>query len=350
MGLEVKLSKMIPVIAIAGTAAGLALASAAARIARTRRVRGQTVLVCGASRGLGRAIALELGRRGANVAMCARSSEDLEAVRSEILAAGGKAYAATCDLRDYAQVMELVSDVTRTLGPIDVVVTVAATIEVGPIEAMNVGDFDEAMRSIFDTSLHPALAVLPAMQARRRGTLAFVASIGGKIAVPHLAPYTSAKFAVVGLAESLRAEVAKDGVDVLTVVPGLMRTGSYVHAHFKGAAEKEYAWFGASSTSSLTAMSAERAAKRIVRAIERRDSELVLTASAKIATTLKGIAPRLVGFTVGLFARLLPRMPNDPVARARLREGADIERTSDAPAVAAVRAKGLPLQLQHHQA
>ena len=85
------------------------------------------------------------------------------------------------------------------------------------------------------------------MRARGEGTLAFITSIGGKIGVPHLAPYSSAKFAEVGFAQALRAEVAKDGVHVLTVVPGLMRTGSPTHAQFGGDAEKEYAWFTASA-------------------------------------------------------------------------------------------------------
>jgi short-subunit dehydrogenase len=254
-----------------------------------------------------------------------------------------------CDLRDLGQVTELVSEVKRSFGEVDIMIAVASTIEVGPLEAMNAGDFEEAMCSIFDTALHPTLAVLPDMRARKKGSLVYIASIGGKIAVPHLAPYTSAKFAVVGLAESLRAELNEHGVGVLTVVPGLMRTGSYVHAHFKGAAEDEYAWFGATSTSPVTAMGAERAARRIVKSIERRDDELVLTATAKLATRAKGIVPSFVSFLVSIAARLLPKMPSDPFAKARLREGADIERTSTSTKVAAVRAQGLPLQLANHQ-
>lgn len=340
---------VVPIAGVVAGAAAFAAASAVKRLSGARRVRGKTALVCGASRGLGRMIALELARKGARVAITARSSQDLESVRTEILREGGSVFAAACDLRELAQVTELVSDVRRSFGEIDMMVAVASTIEVGPIEAMNAGDFEEAMCSIFDTALHPTLAVLPEMRARKKGSLTYIASIGGKIAVPHLAPYTSAKFAVVGLAESLRAELSKDGIGVLTVVPGLMRTGSYVHAHFKGAAEDEYAWFGATSTSPVTAMSAERAARRIVRSIERGDDELVLTATAKLATRAKGIVPSFVSFLMSIAARLLPQMPSDPVAKARLREGADIERTSTSTKVAAVRAQGLPLQLANHQ-
>lgn len=312
-------------------------------------LQNKTALVCGASRGLGRLVALELARKGARVAITARSAADLEEVRAEIARAGGTAFAMACDLRELGQVTELVGEVRRNLGPIDVLVTVAATIEVGPIEAMDAGDFDDALRSTFDTAMHPALAVLPEMRERRAGSLAFVASIGGKIAVPHLAPYTTAKFALVGFAEALRAELKKDRIDVLTVIPGLMRTGSYGHAHFKGAVEDELSWFGASSTSPLTAMSAERAAKRIVRAIERGDNELVLGATAKVASLAKGIAPGFVSFLMSIAARLLPKLPADPAARVRLREGSDIERRSMKKAITALRARTRPLKEANHQ-
>jgi len=329
--------------------AAMQLVGMASRMGRGMNLRGKTALVCGASRGLGRAVALELARRGCKVAICARSEQDLEEVRAEIARAGGTVYAEACDLRSKEQVDDLVANVVARLGSLDVVVANAATIEVGPIESMTVADFDTALNDIFKTSLHPALAALPKMREAKRGTLAFVTSIGAKVGVPHLAPYSAAKFAELGFAEALRAEAAKDRVHVLTIVPGLMRTGSYVHAAFKGDSEKEYAWFGAGSTSPLTTMSADRAARRIVRAIARGDSEIVLTLSAKLAARANGIAPGLVSFFTKMAGRLLPAMPDDPMARARLREGVDIEGKSASPAVAAVKAAGLPLQVEHNQ-
>ncbi len=316
-------------------------AAIAARTARGMRVAGKTALVCGASRGLGRAIALELGRRGARVAICARSAEDLDRVRAELVELGATVHSEACDLRSFEQVEELVANVTNALGPIDLLIANAATISVGPIETMHVADFDDAMDSIFKTSLHAALAVLPRMQTRKKGTIAFITSIGGKIGVPHLVPYSVAKFAEVGLAEGLRAESAKDGIHVLTVVPGLMRTGSHVHATFKGDSAKEYGWFGAGATSPAPmTIDADRAARRIVRAVERGAREIILTPAAQLAVRTHGVTPGLVELAMAIAGRLLPRAPALLADGVRKREGLDLERTASSKAVGYVHRRG----------
>jgi short-subunit dehydrogenase len=338
---------------VKGTAIAVAAAQAvkmAFRASRRRHLAESTALVCGASRGLGRAIALELGRRGARVAICARNEEDLERVRAELVALGATVHAETCDLRDMEQVQSLVANVTAALGPIDVLVANAATLSVGPIESMNNADFEEALDSIFKTSLHAALAVLPRMQARRTGTIAFVTSIGGRIGIPHLVPYSAAKFAEVGLAEGLRAESAKDGVNVLTVVPGLMRTGSHVHATFKGQSETEYGWFGVSATSpGPMTIGAARAARRIVRAIERGDTEIVLTPAAKLAVRTHAISPGLVGLVMRIAGRLLPRARSLAEGGARAHEGVDLEKRSRSRAVAFVHDRGRAIAEKNNQ-
>jgi short-subunit dehydrogenase len=206
---------------------------------------------------------------------------------------------------------------------------------------MQVADFDEAMESIFKTSLNAALAVLPRMRTRRTGTIAFITSIGGKIGVPHLVPYSAAKFAEVGLAEGLRAESAKDGVHVLTVVPGLMRTGSHVHATFKGDAEKEYGWFGAGATSPAPmTIDAARAARRIVRAVERGDRQIILTPAAQLAVRAHAVSPGMFDLVMALAGHLLPRAPALLADGVRKREGLDVERTAASKAVTYVHERG----------
>ncbi|MBX3185442.1 MAG: SDR family NAD(P)-dependent oxidoreductase [Labilithrix sp.] len=353
------MKRSLPLVSVA-VLAGLGLVRRVRRARERKRLAGKTAFVGGASRGLGRAIARELAAQGCRVVICARHREGLEEVRAELAALGAEVYAEPCDLRNKEEVDAFVTNATDHLGPIDIVVTVAATLEVGPIETMSVRDFDDAIRAIFKTALHPALAVLPDMRARgsragrlRRGagkpTLAFVTSVGGKIGVPHLAPYSAAKFAVVGLAEALRAEVHKDGVSVLTIVPGLMRTGSWVHATFKGDADREYAWFGSSATAPFVTIDADRAAQRIVRAIARGDEELVLTAPAKLAVRVHDLMPRAFAFAMSVFARLLPRAPEPFSAGARGREGLDIERRAASPGVRYVRERGHRAATRHHQ-
>lgn len=308
---------------------------------------GRVVVVCGASRGLGLAMAREFLRRGAKVAICGRSADSLDQAVTELTAIGDAVFAEACDLRSHASTRSFLDRVSALLGPIDVLVANAATIDVGPIASRNATDFRDAMRSTFDTALHPALAVVPAMRARREGTIAFITSIGGKIGVPHLAPYSAAKYATVGFANALRAEIAEDQVHVLTVVPGLMRTGSHLRATFKGAMEKELAWFGASATMPLVSIDADRAAKRIVDAIENRDCELVMTLPARIAARTHDLAPGVWSWAMATIARMLPEAP-DYGGTERL-EGETVLAVQDSPAFEALRKRSAKLAARFGQ-
>src|SRR5207248_11163142 len=108
--------------------------------------------------------------------------------------------------------------------------------------------------------LHMIQAVVPGMTQRGQGRSVNITSIGGKVSLPHLVPYSASKFALVGLSEGLHAELAKDGITVTTVCPGLMRTGSPRHALFKGQHQAEYAWFKISDSLPIVTISAEKAA------------------------------------------------------------------------------------------
>ena len=335
-----------------------AVALAAGRIAieaanrrRAMKLRGATAVVCGASRGLGRAIALELARRGvAKIAICARHEHDLDDVAAELVRLGVHVCAEACDLSSEEETERFIGSACARLGPIDVLVANASTIAVGPVETWTKSDFDQAMSSIFYTTLHPVLAVAPGMRKRRKGTIALVTSIGARVGVPHLVPYCAAKFAALGLAESLRAELAGDGVHLLSVVPGLMRTGSHVHAEFKGDQESEYAWFGMSATAPLISIDANRAAKRIVSAIERGKVELSFTPEARLAPLVRTVSPSLWAEVMALAARFLPRAPVVPSPEtSERREGVDIERTSESRAVKLVHDRGHEAAEKHGQ-
>jgi short-subunit dehydrogenase len=168
-------------------------------------------------------------------------------------------------------------------------------------------------------AVHVTRAVLPSMRERRGGRIVNIASIGGRVAVPHLLAYDSAKFALVGFSEGLRAEVAKDGIAVTTIIPGLMRTGSALRAQFKGDADKELGWFAAGDATPATAMSAARAARRIVRACIRGEAEVTLSWQAKLLRLAHDLVPGAVMDSLGLVNRLLPR-GTDPMTS----EGRDL--------------------------
>jgi short-subunit dehydrogenase len=162
------------------------------------------------------------------------------------------------------------------------------------------------MDTMFWGIVRPTLAVLPGMRARKAGQIVNITSIGGKVSVPHLLPYSSAKFAAVGFSEGLSAEVARDGVHVLTVVPGLMRTGSHVNALFKGKNRLEYGWFSLGASLPVTSMNVSHAAERIVTAVRRRETELILTPQAQLLTRFHGLFP---GFTTDVLKLVNRAMP-----------------------------------------
>jgi NAD(P)-dependent dehydrogenase (short-subunit alcohol dehydrogenase family) len=255
--------------------------------------RGKVALVTGSSRGLGLLLARELVRRGARVAICARDADELADAFDDLVSRGGEVVAVECDVTDRAGVHHLVSTAQSRLGPIDVLVNNAGIISVGPMETMRLEDYREAMAVHFWSSVYTTLEVLPEMRARRAGRIVNISSIGGKIPVPHLVPYTASKFAVTGLSAALRTELANDGITVTTICPGLMRTGSHLHARFKGQHEKEYAWFALGASVPGMSMSGESAARQILDACARGDAELVTTLPAKAAVVAYSLFPEL---------------------------------------------------------
>lgn len=265
-------------------------------------LRGKRAVVTGGSRGLGFALAHELQAQGARVAICARGEEQLFRAQAKL---GDDVVAIPCDVGERAQVEAFVDEV----GPVDVLINNAGVIAVGPWQTQTVDDYKEMLDIQLWGLLHMTHAVLPGMVERRDGRIANVTSIGGKVSVPWLLPYNTAKFAAVGFSEGLRAELAGTGVKVTTVVPGLMRTGSFLAAYFKGdRAALAYSLFAPLSGTPLTTIAAERAAARIVRALRYGDPEITLGLHAKLAARANGLAPGAVQTALGLVARTLPEV------------------------------------------
>jgi NAD(P)-dependent dehydrogenase (short-subunit alcohol dehydrogenase family) len=290
------------------TAGALALLGTRLVLGRIRAMsfRGAVVLVTGGSRGLGLLLAREFGRRGAHVAICARDADELERARLDLEQRGVACLPLRGDVADMTRVDAMVGEIRDRWGPIDVLVNNAGVMAVGPLETMTLGDYRAAMDVNFWGALHTVFAVLPAMRQRGAGRIVNIASIGGKISVPHLSPYCASKFALTGLSEALRAELARDGILVTTVCPGLMRTGSPRNADFKGQHQAEYAWFSISDALPLVSMDAERAAAQIVRACARGEPEVILSLPAWLAARVQGLAPGLVSELLSVVNRLLP--------------------------------------------
>lgn len=283
------------VVSKALLAAGLTwLGVEALQRSREDDLRGEVALITGGSRGLGFLLARELGRNGCRVAICARDWREVEAAWAELTSYGVEVLPIVCDVAEQAEVAEMIARVMQHYGRIDILINNAGIIQVGAVENMAVADFQRAMDIIFWGTLYSIQAVLPSMLARHHGRIVNIASIGGKISVPHLLPYSTAKFAVTGLSEGLTAELRAQGIYVTTVAPSTMRTGSHVQAHFAGQHAKEYTWFGLSATLPLLSIDAEAAARQIVQATKRRAAFHYVGWPAQLAARVHGLFPGLV--------------------------------------------------------
>jgi NAD(P)-dependent dehydrogenase (short-subunit alcohol dehydrogenase family) len=280
-------------------------------------ISGLVALVTGGSRGLGLLLARELGAQGCKVVICARDAVELDNAQRDLTARGIDVLALVCDVTDQKQVEDLIEQATLHFGGIDILVNNAGIMQVGPLAAMSPQDFRDAIEADFLGAVYATLAVLPQMRARGTGRIVNITSIGGKVAVPHLLPYDAAKFALVGFSEGLSAEVRRDGILVSTVVPGLMRTGSPVNALFKGRRRREYSWFALGDGLPLTSMNAERAARRIVLAARRGESELILSWQAKALRLFHDLFPSATMALLAAANRALPEAEGGKTVASR---------------------------------
>jgi short-subunit dehydrogenase len=335
--------KLISKVAVGGTllastgvacAGALVIAALEIRKRRSGTLDGKVVLITGASRGLGLALAEEFGRRGARLALTARDAYELDRAQSQLLrknlVAPENLFVFPADLVKQEDAKQLIERTTAHFGRIDILVNNAGVIAVGPVENQTVENFREVMNSNFFSGLHCTLSLLPQMLARREGSIVNIASIGGKIPVPHLLPYTASKFAMVGFSEGLNAELRSKGIRVTTVCPGLMRTGSHLNAVFTGDAEREYRWFSLAASLPLISTSARSAARKIVSAVAAGRSEVTVTPQAMVAARLGNLSPEAVSLAMHLMNLALPSPVAGTPANHR---GSDVRRLEITAAV-----------------
>ncbi len=340
------LQKAITALGWAG--AGLLAVGLAARVAKT--VLGQTraidlsgkvVVITGGSRGLGLVTARILAAQNAKLVLVARSEANLRDAKANLLATVPNAVAQhiaflAADVTAPESANAIVRFAEQTYGPVDILINNAGTIQVGPLETMTEADFEQSLRTHFWGPYRLIEAVLPTMRARRFGRIVNIASIGGKIAVPHMLPYSTGKFALVGYSEGLRAELIKDGIYVTTVCPGLIRTGSPDNAQFKGQHEKEFAWFAVSDSLPGVTQSAEACAASIVDALVHGHAEVITTFPAKVGAAFHGVLPGATLEIMGLVNRTLPAADGPGSVGTETRTGRESRSPLAPPALTAL--------------
>jgi NAD(P)-dependent dehydrogenase (short-subunit alcohol dehydrogenase family) len=268
--------------------------------------RDKVALITGGSRGLGLIIAGQICERGGKVALLARDPQELARAKSDLDSRRDETLTIQCDLLDRAQIQSAVRETLAHFGRIDILINNAGIIEVGPLEHMKREDFERSMGVHFWGPFELIMEIVPEMRRRGGGRVVNISSIGGKIAVPHMAPYTSSKFALVGLSDALRAELARENIFVTTVTPGLMRTGSEVHAKFKGDHAAEFESFAGASKLPFASISAERAAKKILAACARGRPALVMPLPARALIIASALFPNITAHAMKIVNKHLP--------------------------------------------
>jgi len=237
---------------------------------------GATTVVTGASRGIGRAVALAAAREGARVGLIARSRDDLEGVLAE---AGGEGAIAVADVADAGQLRAAIGELEAELGPVDVLVANAGIGAYGAFADLSEDELERIVRVNVLGTAHAIRAVVPGMIARRRGHIVTIGSIAGRIGSPFEAIYSATKFAGVGLTEALVVELEPYGVGVSMVNPGPVAT------HFGEARGHPY------DRARPKAVPAEQVATAVIKAVERDRHEQYVPGAFRPAVAIRHLLP-----------------------------------------------------------
>ena len=305
----------------------------ALRLMRARRAvdfRGRVVIITGGSRGLGLNIARELATQDAKLVLVAQESAELAIAEREIQTLGAQVLTVAADLTQENEIEPIIRATIARFGHIDALVNDAGIIQVGPLENMEERDFAATLDLHVWAVLRLCRAAAPYLKKSGSGRIVNIASFGGLIAVPHMAPYSVSKFALVGLSDALRSELAKDGVRVTTVCPGLIRTGSHLAAKFKGRHELEYKMFKLGASLPIVTVEAPKAARQIVEAMRYGDPSLTFPALMGYLAIFYRVFPNLSAEILNLIARFMPA-PNEKATGDQTLSGHELD--ADAGAV-----------------
>jgi short-subunit dehydrogenase len=256
---------------------------------------GRVAFITGASSGIGAALARELGRQGADLALAARRLDRLEALAAELAAAGRRALVLPCDVTKDGDLERAVARTTAELGRIDVLVANAGFGVVGRLDGLTLEDYRRQLETNVFGVLRTIYAGLAELR-RARGHLVIVGSVSGHVATPGSSAYAMSKFAVRALAEALAFELAPSGVSVTLVSPGFVDTEIH-QVDRRGVRHPE----ARHPAPAWVRMSADRAARQIVRAVARRRREVVVTWLGKVTVFVRRHLPWLYVWSVRLF-------------------------------------------------
>ena len=255
------------------------------------RFEGKAVVVTGAGSGIGRAVSLAFAREGADVICADLDLATAEATAREVETFGVKGVGLACDVSKAEEVGAMAEAAFKAIGQVDILVNNAGVALSGPVENLTLEDWQWQLGPNLWGVIHGVHAFLPAMLARGQGHIVNLASVAGLVAPGGMAGYVTSKFAVVGLSESLRFELASRGVGVTVVCPGFVATNIFTSARLKGGVKVPLKLLR------RVAMKPADLADDILEAVENNRPKLVATGHGKLFVAIKRWAP-------GLYQRL----------------------------------------------
>jgi short-subunit dehydrogenase len=260
---------------------------------------GKTIVLTGASQGIGRALALKLAESRPRLVLAARDEAALEAVAAECQAKGADTLVVPTDVADEAQCRRLVDEAKGRFKVIDVLLNNAGIGMIARFDEMeDLAVYERLMKVNYLGCVYPTFHALPHLK-ESRGQIVVMASLAGLTGVPTRTGYAASKHAVIGFFDSLRIELQGSGVDVTVVCPYFVR--SEIH---KRAVKGDGQALGTTPMKEDSIMTAEECAVRTIAAMERRQRMLVFTAKGKLGRFIRLLAP---GFVDGLARRAVAR-------------------------------------------
>jgi short-subunit dehydrogenase len=250
-----------------------------------RELKDRRILITGASSGIGRSLVGKLASRGARVILAARSAPALDALAQEISAHGGHALAVPADVTREDDRQRLFETVAAQVGGLDVLVNNAGVASFGHFAESNEDILRQVMEVNFFAPAELMRQAIPLLRQGHQPAIVNVASMCGRRGLPAWPEYSASKFALCGLTEALRGEMARFDIDVLLIVPGLTQTDLHTHM-LRNEGRMRIDFSGG--------MPAEAVADNIARAIERNQTETVLGGEAKWILRVNRFLPRLV--------------------------------------------------------
>ena len=250
---------------------------------------GKTVVITGASKGIGAELARQLAARGAKLVLAARNVKELEAIADQCKQRGASVIAVRADVAVERDCQAIMSGAALAFGGIDVLVNNAgATMWARFEDIEDLSVLERIMQVNYMGSVYCTRHALPYLR-ESRGVLVGISSLAGRTGVPTRTGYSASKHAMTGFFDSLRIELADSGVAVTMIYPGFVSTG--IRENATGPDGKP---IQVSPVKEGEVMGVEECVSRIVRAIERRERDVVMTARGKIGLWLKLLAPSLV--------------------------------------------------------